>query len=67
LFISLGSSVTISKSIFKYGVAGYGGAIYLNGLSILDISDTKISNNYATEYGGAIYASGYENITITNT
>jgi predicted outer membrane repeat protein len=59
--------VNIDNSIFSNGITGYGGAIYLNGLSSLTISNSELTNNYAYFYGGAIYASGYENITIYNT
>ena len=61
------SSYYIKDCQFENNTAQIGGAIVsLDTASVLDINNTRISNNTADDYGGAI-VSWYSNITINNT
>ncbi|MDO5850039.1 MAG: hypothetical protein Q4P14_02390, partial [Methanobacteriaceae archaeon] len=53
---STGSSLNIVNSKFKNNNASIGGAIYQDGVYILNITNTDFENNIATYTGGAIYA-----------
>ena len=47
LFISLGVVLYVQSCTFLNGIASQGGAIYLNGLSSLYITNSVINNNFA--------------------
>jgi predicted outer membrane repeat protein len=45
----------LKNCLFSNGVATQGGAIYLSGLSTLEISKSVFYNNYAATMGGALF------------
>ena len=47
-----------------FGLAKYGGAIYISGESDITIINTVISTNTAAMYGGAIFANGFNSVSI---
>lgn len=67
IYVSLNVYLSIYNSIFDYGLASQGGAIYINGLSNVIINYATFTNNYASDSGGAIYSTGYQYVAINNT
>lgn len=45
----------IKNSVIKGNTAKYGPAVEIWGKTFVEISDTEISDNYASEYAGAVY------------
>lgn len=64
IFIILDVKIIISNSSFLFGLAKYGGAIYISGESDITIINTLISTNTAAMYGGAIFANGFNSVSI---
>lgn len=56
----------VTSCVFDYGLAEQGGAIYINGLSTVNITQSTFTNNYASSSGGAIYSTGYQWVGIMN-
>jgi predicted outer membrane repeat protein len=61
----LGVEMNISDSKFLNGSSSMGGAIYMSGLSSLNIKKSQFSNNYASNSGGAMYFRGLNQVNIT--
>lgn len=59
IYISLGVTININLCSFTNGIATQGGALYLSGLSTMNISNSFFNNNYAEVVGGSIYLSNY--------
>lgn len=66
IYVSLNVVLVASNCLFDYGLAQQGGAIYINGLSTVNITYSTFTNNYASSNGGAIYSSGYQFVGILN-
>jgi hypothetical protein len=63
------STLSNNSATFFDSLGGRGGAIYLAGASVLNISGSTLSTNgdaATTAYGGAIYASVGATVTISN-
>lgn len=65
MFLSTGSTVTITGSTFTNGNAIYGGAIYILGSADVSIQSSTFSNNVA-DHGAAIHATSYNTFSISN-
>jgi predicted outer membrane repeat protein len=64
LYLSTGSTVSITQSQFIQGNATYGGAIYILGNADVSIKQGTFTENEADQ-GGAIYATSYNTFSIT--
>ncbi|MEH2160840.1 MAG: right-handed parallel beta-helix repeat-containing protein [Nostoc sp.] len=58
IFRAIGGTVSVNSSTISDNTATTGGGIYNN--DTLSVSDSTISNNYASEYGGGIYNSSFD-------
>ena len=56
------TEIEISKTEFRYGIATYGGALYITGDATIQISSSSFIQNFASDSGGAIYASGFKSL-----
>jgi predicted outer membrane repeat protein len=65
MYLSTGSTVTITNTRFIQGVAVYGGAIYILGSADVSIESTTFTNNNADQ-GAAIHATTYSTLSISN-
>ena len=58
-------NLTIENCTFEENRAKKGGAIFLN--KTLDISNSTITNNKATEQGGGVFVDNYEDMNVSGT
>lgn len=65
MYLSTGSTITITGSTFSNGYAEYGGAIYILGSADVSIQTSNFTSNTAQQ-GGAIHATTYNSFTISN-
>ena len=54
----------ITNSTFLYGIAQYGGAIYISGESDTKLVNCRVLDNYAAIFGGAIFANGFRSLSV---
>ncbi|TNV88095.1 hypothetical protein FGO68_gene15872 [Halteria grandinella] len=60
------SIIFIRECSFINGLAGIGGALYVQGESTVSIADSFFKENYATRQGGAIFADSFQSIIIAD-
>ncbi len=65
--MSLAVDLIIDNCKFYKGLAQNGGAIFMSGLSDLQIKNSLFKDNCAKTFGGAIYGSGFTSIEIEST
>ena len=58
--------MSITGTDFTNGVADSGGAIYVSGLSQMNISSSTFTNNYAKKSGGAVYISNNLDVRVSS-
>ena len=59
------SNITIQGCTFSHGYGLYGGALFVLGETIINLYDTKFTNNIAYVTGGAIQAESFNSISIS--
>ena len=65
MYLSTGSTITITNTRFNRGDAVYGGAIFILGSADVSIKSSNFTNNNADQ-GAAIHATSYNSLTISN-
>jgi hypothetical protein len=58
--------MNITDSTFLNGNSLMGDAIYMSGLSTLNIKRSQFSNNYASNSGDVMYFRGFNQVKITD-
>lgn len=62
--VNQGEHLTIENSTLVQNTASTGGAIHLSAGAELNVIDSTLSSNSATEYGGAVYVSDGGEVTV---
>eukprot|EP00347_Sterkiella_histriomuscorum_P009701 403340212 len=67
LHIIMNVNLTIENTVFENGYAKMGGALYIQGESMVSINNTNFINSYASQSGGAVYALSFDSLILNNT
>jgi len=66
IYSILSSFVHVKDCYFYGAISKFGGAVYIEGNSSIDIYKTTFQNNLARRKGGAIFANGFNRLRVSS-